>query len=237
MTEYYIAFTMGLLGSLHCLGMCGPIALALPRVGEGQWGRWAGGLVYNAGRITTYMVLGVIAGVLGGGLVYFGAQQVISIVVGGLILMAAILPFLFKRLNIGAWLVQGTGRLKKAFAPFFAKRSFGSLWAIGQLNGLLPCGLVYMAVGGSLVTGRYDQGLIFMFFFGLGTLPMMLGMVLLGGDVKTALMRRFSKSIPVFLAMIGLLFILRGMGLGIPYVSPAISLEGDGAVECIDPVP
>ena len=80
--ELWTAFSIGLLGSLHCIGMCGPIAFALPLNRQNNFQASLGGLTYNLGRLLTYFLLGSLFGVLGFGFALAGAQQWISIVVG-----------------------------------------------------------------------------------------------------------------------------------------------------------
>jgi len=93
------------------------------------------------------------------------------------------------------------------------------------LNALLPCGLVYMGLAGATAMASYLQGAWFMFFFGLGTLPLMMAVSLLGNRVRISFKSRINTLMPVFIILIGGLFILRGMNLGIPFISPKIQAE------------
>ncbi len=102
----------------------------------------------------------------------------------------------------------------------FAIRSFQSLFFIGMLNGLLPCGLVYMAIAGAIGTGGVAEGSLYMILFGLGTIPMLLSISLAGNIMSIAVRKRINKLIPVLVVIVGVLFILRGLSLGIPYLSP-----------------
>ncbi|HOW32340.1 MAG TPA: sulfite exporter TauE/SafE family protein, partial [Bacteroidales bacterium] len=99
--------------------------------------------------------------------------------------------------------------------------SFSSLFLIGLLNGLLPCGLVYIAIAGSIGSGSALMGAIYMALFGLGTMPMLLAINLSGGFISTSLRKKINKLIPILVIIVGILFILRGLSLGIPYISPS----------------
>ena len=112
------------------------------------------------------------------------------------------------------------GRLKKALGQLFAVRSFSSLFFIGLLNGLLPCGLVYMAIAGAIGTGEVVLGSLYMIMFGLGTIPMLLSIAIAGNLLNAALRQKINRLIPVLVVVVGIFFVLRGLSLGIPYLSP-----------------
>ncbi len=217
----WLAFLTGLFGSMHCVGMCGAIALSLPTRS------FVGSFLYNVGRVLTYTLLGLLFGSFGKGLDLLGMQQSLSIFLGGVIILGVFLPQ-FTKITL---LNKAFFRLKQSFAPFFKKKSHFSMLAIGLLNGLLPCGLVYLAIIGSVVQADAQEGAAYMFFFGLGTLPMMqlLGIYkhLLGMEWR----RRIFKIMPLFVFVLGILLIFRGLNLGIPYISPLIE-PASGMVEC-----
>lgn len=213
----WTAFTIGLLGSLHCIGMCGPIAMALPMGGSSKWQLALNGLVYNGGRILTYVLMGSVFGLLGKGIFLAGYQSALSIVLGILLIILAFfaiqleskmlhIPFLQKPL---LWLKQRLARLLRADQR-------PSFFTVGLLNGLLPCGLVYMAIVGAVSTGEIVTGAAYMALFGLGTLPMMLSAIFLGswmhGRFRTALRR----VLPVMLVAMALLLIFRGLNFDLP---------------------
>ena len=102
----------------------------------------------------------------------------------------------------------------------FSIRSYTSLFFIGMLNGLLPCGLVYMAIAGAIGCGEVLTGTLYMILFGLGTIPMLLGITLAGNMMSFTIRKRINKLIPILVVIVGILFILRGLSLGIPYLSP-----------------
>ena len=235
--EFVAAFMLGLVGSLHCAGMCGPIAIALPLNNQSWFSRISGGLLYNLGRTLTYGLLGAIFGLAGMGLALGGLQQWVSIILGALMILAVLIP----RIGGAGRKIAGTtekltGVLKKPFIKLFRLRTYKSLFLIGILNGFLPCGLVYIVVAGALIMSEYYQGALYMVFFGLGTIPMLLAISITGNVISQKLRRKLTKAIPIVIILLGLLFILRGLNLGIPYLSPKIVSEGEKAtMECCHP--
>jgi sulfite exporter TauE/SafE len=218
---YISALTLGLLGSFHCIGMCGPIALAIPLKTNSWLARITGGVIYNLGRAITYAIMGAVFGMLGRGLVMSGFQQWVSIIMGAIMVLSVITPSIYKnRFNAEKGVFSFVGKLKISLGKLFTQRSYNSLFLIGLLNGLLPCGLVYFAIAGAIATGSSVSGSLFMFVFGLGTIPMLLAISLLGNMVTVELRKKITKLIPYAVVFIGVLFILRGLSLGIPYLSP-----------------
>lgn len=216
------AFLIGILGSFHCIGMCGPIALALPLKNTNLISRVISSLLYNGGRSITYGIMGLLFGLLGRGLYLGGLQRWTSIALGILMILSVIFPFLFKKVNLEGRIDQVLGKVKALFARFLAVRSYRSLFIIGLLNGLLPCGLVYIALAGAIVAGEALDGALFMVFFGLGTTPVMFALPVAGSMISLKIRKKISRIIPYFIVLIGLIFILRGLNLGIPYLSPHI---------------
>jgi|SRR5690554_1043638 len=230
--ELWTALSIGLIGSLHCLGMCGPIALALPLNRKNNFNIFSGSLSYNFGRIITYALLGYLFGLIGYGFFMAGLQQWISIAVGIFMILSILWPRIIGKgsaalPSFSLWL----GKLKGEMGKRFGRKSNRNLLVIGLLNGLLPCGLVYMGLAGAVAMTTASEGALFMIFFGLGTLPMMLAIAVYGNHIKTKLLRRGRKLIPVFIILIGILFILRGMNLGIPYISPKLGHDTEH-IEC-----
>ena len=219
------AFTMGLLGSFHCVGMCGPLALSLPLKDDSVWSKFSGGLLYNAGRIVTYSLFGLLFGVIGKSVALFGFQQWLSIILGVLIIFFIILPKRLSSFNNNNFVLNYFGKLRSSLGKLFSKKNYSSLFSIGLLNGLLPCGLVYMAAAGAVATGDIVNSISFMAFFGLGTLPMMWSIAFFGNYVGIGLRQKIRKAYPYMLMLMACLLILRGMGLGIPYVSPKVDME------------
>ena len=219
------AFTMGLLGSFHCVGMCGPLALSLPLKDDSVWSKFSGGLLYNAGRIVTYSLFGLLFGVIGKSVALFGFQQWLSIILGVLIIFFIILPKRLSSFNNNNFVLNYFGKLRSSLGKLFSQKNYSSLFSIGLLNGLLPCGLVYMAAAGAVATGDIVNSISFMAFFGLGTLPMMWSIAFFGNYVGIGLRQKIRKAYPYMLMLMASLLILRGMGLGIPYVSPKVDME------------
>ncbi len=209
------------MGSFHCAGMCGPIAIALPLQGNTTAQKIAGGTLYNLGRTVTYGLMGAVFGFLGQGIVMIGFQQKVSILMGAVMIISVLFPALFKnqyRLDKNWFSI--VGKLKKLMGNLFSVRSYSSLFFIGLLNGLLPCGLVYMAIAGAIGTGNVANGTLYMILFGLGTIPMMLSISLAGNMMSVSIRKKVNKLIPALIVFVGLLFILRGLSLGIPFLSP-----------------
>lgn len=221
--EFLTPFVIGLAGSVHCAGMCGPLALAIPDGGHSTARFAAGRLAYNLGRIFTYSLLGLLFGFAGQSLAMAGFQRWLSLGLGSVLLLSL----------LGArrwgWSTPATalvGRLKAAFGFLLRRRSLSSVGALGVLNGLLPCGLVYVAGAGAAATGHGLTGATYMAAFGAGTLPMMAAIGFSRKLIPISLRWKLQKAIPVSVFLVGTLLILRGLALGIPYVSPDLAQGG-----------
>jgi uncharacterized protein len=227
------AFIMGAVGSLHCIGMCGPLALALPLSHRSEGGRIWGGTIYNFGRLTTYSILGLILGIAGEHLFTSKVQNILSITLGILILVYLFIPVQKKASSaIITWANQPFMKLRMILGKLFQSKKTTSLFSIGVLNGLLPCGLVYLAITSSLLTGTGLKGSLFMLFFGAGTFPAMLATVFFGSYFNQQLRLKIRNAIPVFLFIMAALLVLRGLNLGIPFISPALPDNPQAAVQC-----
>lgn len=227
--EPWTALLVGLGGSVHCVGMCGPLALALAG-GQDRRARFlAGRLLYNGGRILTYAGLGGLFGVLGGAIELAGLQQGLSVALGVLIIVAALLGQLHRRLPVAPPLTTAVAWLKGALARLLRLESAPGLLLVGILNGLLPCGFVYLALAGSLTTGGALEGMAYMALFGVGTVPLMLATSLTGRLLLRHDLQAFARrALPVGMYLLGALFVLRGLGLGIRFVSPVLGAAGGG---------
>ena len=219
----WAGFIFGLVGSFHCVGMCGPIAMALPFVGSTGWRYYAGRLLYNSGRIVTYATLGALAGAFGETLQMAGLQQTVSIVSGVLILLLLVLPAALKGKSAS---VPGTDKLmgwvRQKLGYYFQKNSLGSLFMVGLLNGLLPCGFVYIALAGAISAPGIGGAMLYMALFGLGTFPLMFLVSLSGKLISLKMRSMFNRAVPYIGMTLAILFIVRGLGLGIPYLSPKV---------------
>ncbi len=217
------AFMIGLFGSFHCIGMCGPIALALPVQRNNNINLIIGRVLYNVGRAFTYAAIGLVFGLIGQSLSLAGLQQSVSILAGILILLMVLLPTKYAQQIYLLKPAYGfTNFLKRKFGALFRKKSMGTAFYIGLLNGFLPCGLVYIAVAGAIASGNFLDGATYMFVFGIGTLPLMLAFSLAGNFLGINVRKYINKMIPAFMVILAFLFILRGMNLGIPYISPML---------------
>ncbi len=216
----YTALGLGLLTGFHCVGMCGPIALVLP-LNNRTWGtRILSALLYNIGRTVTYSAMGAVFGIIGAGFSLAGFQRWISILMGVFMIASIAFP------KINHMLYRGTGNskfmssIKKQLAKYFQQASYKSLFITGLLNGLLPCGMVYMAIAGAIAVGSVSGSVVFMALFGLGTIPMMFLLSMIGNFASIKLKHFINKAIPYVVIIVGALFILRGLELGIMFISP-----------------
>jgi sulfite exporter TauE/SafE len=213
-------FGIGLLGSLHCVGMCGPLALALPTGRMIQIDRILAIIFYNSGRAITYALMGTLIGIAGRSVAFFWAQQWVSVLSGVLILFYFISNYTSFQIHFKPFrqiqesIKNGIGR------HIHSRLNAPSYFIVGLLNGLLPCGLVYVAIAAALSAGSIAASTAFMFAFGLGTMPAMMTLMLLKGRLKPILSTSFNKVLPTFLIIVGVLLVLRGSGLEIPFVSP-----------------
>lgn len=215
------AFLLGLLGSFHCVGMCGPIAFMLPLDRKSKTKKLFQLSLYHLGRIFTYSFIGVLFGLLGKGIYLFGIQQKLSIVMGVLMILIILIPQKqFNKYNFSKPIFKLITKVKNALGKELKKKSPDTFFSIGFLNGFLPCGLLYMAIFASLAFEGVLTSMLYMLLFGLGTIPLMTTVVFAGNFFGQNFRRKIQRAIPVFVVIIGCLFILRGMGLGIPYVSP-----------------
>lgn len=213
----YTAFTIGLFGSLHCLGMCGPIALAIPMRQNGRWQLVQNSLLYTTGKAITYAILGLLIGVIGEGIVFVGLQKWLSILTGIFILIAVLstvnleqkfiaLPY-FNRLFF---------QLKSTLGRLLKRSSGLSIFSTGLLNGLLPCGLVYLALASAVSLGDFWTSGLFMLAFGMGTMPLMLLLILTGNSTHLKYRLILQKLYTPFLVVLAFWFIYRGIHFYLP---------------------
>lgn len=233
--ELWTAFLIGLGGSLHCVGMCGPIALALPGRRGSKLRHVSGRVAYNIGRMTTYAVLGLICGLAGKTILLVGYQRTLTIAMGVLILLGLVVPW---RYFIGLIPRVVYRSVVETYGDWFSRQigqyTVRSLWVIGLLNGLLPCGLVYLALAGATATGGGPTGALYMVVFGIGTTPIMMAMSLSNSLVISRLRIRMRRLLPLGAFLLAAILILRGLSLGIPYLSPNLDSLSDGSktMEC-----
>lgn len=218
----FSAFILGLLGSFHCVGMCGPIAFMLPVDRSNSVKKVSQIAIYHFGRLLAYSTIGLVFGLIGKSLYIFGYQQQLSIFIGVLMVLLVLIPQkTFNKYNFSKPIYRLISKVKSALGSALKKKTMDTFLTIGFLNGFLPCGLVYMALFAAIAGGNAFNGSLYMAVFGLGTIPLMTTAIYFSHFLKGTARQRIQKAIPVFVVIIGLLFILRGLGLGIPYLSPA----------------
>ena len=228
----WAGFIFGILGSFHCVGMCGAIALALPGAGQSGWRYVLGRVLYNLGRVTTYAALGLVVGLFGQSLQLAGAQQAISIAAGVLILLLVLLPAANQsKIANALGLPPVMGWVKQKLAYYFQRTSLAALYTTGLFNGLLPCGFVYIALAGALAMPSVPAAMGYMALFGLGTLPLMLALSLSGKLISFKTRSFLNKAVPYVAVSMALIFILRGLSLGIPYISPKVVQTAEQTIE------
>jgi sulfite exporter TauE/SafE len=218
--DFTFAIALGLLGSLHCAAMCGPLQLALPIPPGGAGRVILGRVIYQLGRVMTYALLGALGGCLGKSFFLIGLQNSLSIALGVAVLGGFLIS---KRVAISAPVARLVGTLKLAMSAQLRRRGFRALAVLGMLNGLLPCGLVYVALAGAVARGNVWSGIGYMTAFGLGTSPMLLAISLSGKMFPPALRLKLNRLIPFGICLLAILLILRGLSLGIPFVSPNLA--------------
>ena len=220
---------LGLASSLHCVGMCGPLIMSMPvqHLPEGK--KTVGILFYQWGRIGTYVVLGLIAGLLGWRIYAAGFQQLFSIILGAIVLLMLSGSFFLSKLHGSNWLNKSVTRMM-----FWAikQQSPIGMFLMGAANGLLPCGMVYMALAGAMASGSIAGAAFYMFSFGIGTLPSLLGLAFWGIKLSWQTRQHMQKAVPYVVAMTGILLIIRGLNLNIPYLSPFFSERSIDTVSC-----
>ena len=212
MEIYLPALLFGLAGGLHCAGMCGPLWLSLPFRGTKA-------LIYFTGRLSAYAFIGGMFSLLGQPAALFGMQQSVSIAAGILMLV-----LYFGAKKVGFFTDSPIFKsVKRLYGKILRSKSSAALPLAGFLNGLLPCGLVYAAAAGAIAAPGPAEGAIYMTVFGLGTGPVTAG-VLISAKIFTKFGSKKLTSALVITA--ALMLIVRGLALGIPYISPSVSADG-----------
>lgn len=220
------AFFLGVLGSFHCVGMCGPLALALPLHELGTFRRVLAIAGYHGGRIAVYAFAGAFFGIFGRGVYLAGWQQEFSIVIGVLLVFFT----LFSRFSFGG--LAGLRPLQKVIMRLWHNPRPAKFVLLGMANGLLPCGMVYLAIAGALTRASIPESAAFMACFGAGTLPLLLLLQYTGLRIALPARAGLRRVIPFVTIVVGLLLILRGLDLGIPFLSPALPASPGRPVSC-----
>lgn len=203
---YTVAFMTGLIGSLHCIGMCGPLSMLLPSNKNINLKFVAARSLYQSGRILTYALLGLLIGLIGEQTLFFFSEKWLSIGLGTLIILGLLLNYQLKLPQF-----RFVNQIKSQFKRNFQKSFYGSHLVFGMLNGLLPCGMVYLALTGSFLQLNAFQGAAYMALFGLGTVPAMMSVLLGTGKLKAILQSHYQRIIPITYALMAVLLIYRGL--------------------------
>lgn len=224
--------TLGLLSSFHCVGMCGPLALALPVQHLSRGWQALAVILYNIGRASTYALLGLLFGLAGHRLYLAGWQQAFSIAAGSLMLLLALHYFLLRNTWQPLWMKGFNRQVQRWMGYFLRSRRVSGFYMLGMANGLLPCGMVYIGLAGALSTGTAVNSTLFMTAFGMGTLPAMAALSLFGLRLSLNLRQQISKAVPYLVMAMAVILILRGMNLGIPFISPVMAQAPGEAAGC-----
>lgn len=233
------ALLLGFLGSMHCVGMCGPIVISIPVNNNGKLSSLISNLLYNSGRVISYSFLGLIFGLLGESISLIFLQSHLSIFLGSVILIYLILPKNLKsKIKTNGQLTLKIWKLKQNIGKNLLRTNPLSSVILGILNGFLPCGLVYAALAGAIATASLLNSILYMALFGLGTIPAMALLYHFKNQIDLQIRRKINKVIPFGIALVAILMILRGLNLGIPMISPNFdkkSIENAGE-NCV-PIP
>lgn len=224
LTILYFAFTLGLLANFHCIGMCGPISLALPLNRKSKLTAATGVMTYTVGRSIGYALLGIIIGVIGFSAHLLGVLQWLSIISGILIILFAWRNYYAFTPRFGAFNTFITQKIGVLFKQNREKKSYTTLGLIGLLNAYLPCGMVYVALLSALNAGSVANAALFMFVFGLGTAPGFLVLALLKNKVTFSRFLNNKVMVASLVSLVGVLILLRGLNLGIPMISPKMEM-------------
>ena len=214
----YIAFTLGLFGSIHCIGMCGPLALTFGRRESGTIiSNFISALSYNLGRTLTYIFMGLLMGVFGTLLLLTDIQQVVSIGIGILLIVSFAFssPVLKKRFRI-PFIDVYYAKIQKIIFKVMQSSGKYPVLILGMVNGLLPCGLVYLALIGALSSDDIINSAAFMGVFGLGTLPLMTLLIFGYNFLSPRVRMVMTKSTPYISLLLGVFMIYRGFAVEMP---------------------
>ncbi len=240
-----VGLVLGLAGSLHCVGMCGPLVLMMPS-------GWLGSVAYHLGRTFTYVLMGLLAGLMFQVVDIRAFQSEFSIGVGLVFLVMWVYQrwgFLIdrwvggQREDVGVdldksqslgFLASLRGRVLQLYASAMKGDDLRWRAVAGFANGLLPCGLVYGALMAAVGQGTTGGSMFLMLGFGLGSMPSLFVLGLVGSRIGSRVRKYWSKLLPWWLLLMGIWFVLRGLNLGIPYLSPDVKM-GEKHGSCCAP--
>lgn len=226
MYAIFYGAVMGLLGSLHCIGMCGPLVASIHRQNK----TFIHFAAYYIGKTSSYLLIGLLVGVLGSSLHLFLSQQKLSILIGCSFL---IYFFIHKfQLNSKTTFPQLALKLSNQFFSYKLQNIGSKNLVMGIANGFLPCGLVYTAATASIASGHLSYSMLFMLGFGLGTIPSLTSVNFILKLIPKKFLPIWEKLYRYLTLLIGVLLILRGLNLGIPYLSPNFDTEKQEVGTC-----
>jgi len=228
MTYAYLAFFTGIFGSFHCVAMCGPLLAAMPYVGHSAWKVLFQIIIYQIGRILMYGLLGMAAGFIGSGFNFIGLQQTLSAVTGIALILIGLSHFgtiKMAKPTIGSTMFYRT--IVRLLGQYINKPLGG--FAAGAINGLLPCGIIYIALGQAINLPEAWQASEFMLIFGLGTTPLLLITAMF--PVVFRKTRLYMGFLPILFLLSGSILLARGLNVNIPYVWHHIDPK-EGILDC-----
>lgn len=212
---------LGIGGSLHCLGMCGPLVMAVPFPKNRKTNGTKS--LYFFGKAIAYGLLGILVGMLGLKAIWGESQRFISVFAGLLVILMVVFPLIKPKI--------GKFRFQKSFQKIFQQIKENPKWyhffQLGFLNGLLPCGMVYMALTVALAAGNPVKSFFGMLIFGFGTTPILWMIAVLKTSLKIDLRKKLKPITTSLSILVGILLILRGLNLGIPYISPKLDTSAE----------
>jgi sulfite exporter TauE/SafE len=222
---------MGFMGSMHCIGMCGPLVMSIHKSGGTNKPNPLYQFAYHIGKILSYVLIGILFGAMGQTFNLFLSQQKLSIAIG----VSFILFFLFGKIKSTSFSSSLTSKIltvTRFFSQLVEGKSILKMFFTGIGNGFLPCGFVYAAAVASIATGKILDSALFMIGFGIGTIPALTSVIYFFRLLPEKAKSLFNGIYNYLLIIVGILLILRGLNLGIPYISPAYDIETEEVHGC-----
>lgn len=223
------AFVLGLGGSLHCLGMCGPLILMMP-FKSGENSSTALNLtVYFVSKSVLYGVIGLVIGLFGLGIRGIMGQYLLSLVAGSFILGVTLWPVLNR------WLALPS-KLHLKMVDWYNRLNTRPRWyyfiVLGVFNALLPCVMIWVAAGASAVTADPVKGFLFMSIFGLGTAPALIAAFLSQSIIKRKLRLGLQRTSKIIAFVLGIVLLMRGLNLNIPHSHSPVMNQVSKLITC-----
>lgn len=204
------AFILGMLGSVHCAGMCGPLSLLIPAGSVTADRRIAGLLLYNLARILVYTLLGFVTGWAGYLVSLSGAGAWLMLLAALLLLLSGVFSLfsrnLLDRIPVPDRWMQ---HLRHFFRPFFRQKNYWAYIGMGTFNALIPCGLLYTALLAAVAEAHPLQSAGFMLMFGLGTVPAMMSAQYLLQFIRQEWRTCLRRALPLASIVLALFMIYR----------------------------